>query len=385
MSKPFEGIKVLDMTEIMAGPMVGAYLGDMGADVIKVEKPTGDSMRANKQNDLVYLCHNRSKRGIVLDYKTPAGLAALLRIASQCDVLVENSRPGVAERRGYGYEAVHRLNPRLIYCSISAFGTSGPYADKPAVDYIIQGVSGLMSWTGPEDGAPVRLGPIVSDFAGGAMATSGVLTALYVREKTGRGQKVDISLLDASLHVAAQRLLEYPVRGGRLRPMGTKHPWNHPHTTYRTQDGALNLGIQEEHRWISFCDAIGHPELSADPRFANNASRVKHAKELDAILEPLFLTRTTTVWLEILKAADQYVGVLNNLEQVLDDPQVVHNKILVDVAHPDYQGVKLVDTAVKLSETPGGIARRSPLLGEHTEEVLSELGFSATEIRGLKA
>lgn len=383
--RPLDGMRVLDLTQVMAGPWCGSYLGDMGADVIKVELPQGDVLRTKGQNDLAYLANNRSKRSIVLDYRNKDGVDVLLRLASRCDVILENSRPGVAERRGYGYETIRTSNHRVIYCAISGFGRDGPYAHKPSVDWTLQGVSGMMSWTGPEGGDPVRVGPIVSDFAAGAMACIGVLTALHVRDQTGEGQRVDVSLLDSSLHVFAQRLLEFPVRGTRLRPMGTKHPWNAPHKTFKTKDGWLNVGVQDEPRWRRFCIAIGLPELADDERFRSNADRVANRDALNDALDRVFVQRTNQDWLARLEAEDQLVGAVQTLEQVLEDPQVVHNRILVDVPHPEYPTLKLVDTAVRLSATPGGISRRPPILGEHTEEVLREAGFTDAEVRHIVA
>jgi CoA:oxalate CoA-transferase len=384
--RPFEGIKVLDITEIMAGPMVGAYLGDMGADVIKVERGEGDSIRASKRNTQVYLVYNRSKRGVLIDFKTPKGLEALLRLAAQCDVLIENSRPGVAERRGYGYEQVRERNPEVIYCAISPFGRTGPYANRSAVDWVMQGVSGVMSWTGPEGGEPVRVGPIITDFAAGTMAAMGVLTALYVRERTGKGQRVDVAMLDATFHTFGQRILHHGVYGKPLKPMGTKHPWVAPGQTYQTSDGKLNFNLQDEWRWPMFCEAIGRPDMISDSRFKDNQARYENQDAMNAILEPLFLTKTNREWLELLAdGAEQQIGAQNTIEEALADPQVIHNRIIVDMPYPGYPNTKLVDTAVKLSETPGGITRRAPMLGEHTEEVLAEFGFNKAEIDGLQA
>jgi crotonobetainyl-CoA:carnitine CoA-transferase CaiB-like acyl-CoA transferase len=382
--RPLEGLKVLDLSEILAGPMVGAYLGDMGADVVKVERGAGDSIRVNKQTELIYILFNRSKRGILLDYKTPAGIDALLRMASRADIFIENSRPGVAERRGYGYEAVSKANPRIIYCSITAFGRSGPYAGRAANDWILQAVSGLMSWTGPAGGDPVRLGPPVADYAGGADATIGVLTALYNRERTGEGQKVDVALLDSAIYAIGQRLMHFPAYGEPLRPMGDKHPWAAPAEAYRTKDGRINLVVQDEWRWPKFCDAIGRPDMTADPRFSSNRARLANRDALNTILEPLFLQKTSEEWVRLLgDAADQQIGIQQTLEEVLVDEQVQHNRTVVTLPYPGYPDLPHVDTPVRLSRTPGGITKRAPLLGEDTAEVLKEYGFSASEIKTL--
>jgi crotonobetainyl-CoA:carnitine CoA-transferase CaiB-like acyl-CoA transferase len=384
MGKPFAGLKVLDLTEILAGPMVGAYLGDMGADVVKVERGGGDSIRVNKQTELIYIQFNRSKRGIVLDHKTPAGLEGLLRMAAQADIFIENSRPGVADRRGYGYEAVRVLNPGIIYCSISAFGSSGPYAQRAANDWIMQGVSGLMSWTGAAGGDPVRLGPPIADYAGGSDAIIGILTALHVRDRTGEGQKVDVSLLDSSLYVIGQRLMHFPAYGQPLRPMGNRHPWAAPAEAYRTADGWIHVVVQDEWRWLRFCTAIERPDLADDERFRDNRARIQNIGVLNEILIPLFATRPSSDWVRVLADdADQMVGVQQNLEQVLADMQVRHNGTLVNMPYPGYPDLPLIDTPVRLSSTPGGITRRAPLLGEHTEEVLREYGFSPEEISAL--
>lgn len=384
--KALDGLKVLDLTEILAGPMVGAYLADMGADVVKVERGSGDSIRVNRQTELIYIYLNRSKRGIVLDYKNPEGLAALLRMAAQADVFVQNSRPGVAERRGYGYDAIRAVNPRIIYCSISAFGSSGPYVNRAANDWIVQGVSGLMSWTGPVGGDPIRLGPPIADYAGGMDAIAGVLTALYVRTRTGTGQKVEVSLLDSSLYAIGQRIMHTPVHGEPLRPMGNRHPWAAPAEAYRTRDGWINVVVQDEWRWPGFCAAVGRPDLASDPRFADNPARIANCDALNAILEPIFLTRDRAEWVRLLaEDADQLAGVQQNLAEVVTDPQVIHNKTIVQMEYPGYPTLPIVDTTVRLSQTPGGISRRAPLLAEHNDEVLREYGFAADEIKRLNA
>jgi len=386
MTKPFAGLKVLDLTEILAGPMVGAYMGDMGADVVKIERGGGDSIRVNKQTELIYIQFNRSKRGITLDHKTPGGLQALLRMAAQADIFVENSRPGVSDRRGYGYEAVRALNRRIIYCSISAFGTDGPYVKRAGQDWVMQGVSGLMSWTGTDQGDPIRLGPPIADYAGGSDALLGILTALYVRSQTGEGQKVDVSLLDSSLYAIGQRLMHFPASGQPLRPMGNRHPWAAPAEAYRTADGRINVVVQDEWRWPKFCDAIGRPDLTDDGRFSDNRARIANVHALNEILNPLFASKSTQEWVSLLADdADQMVGPQQTLEEVLADPQVQHNKIVVNMPYPGYPELPHIDTPVRLSVTPGGISRRAPLLGEHTAEVLAEYGFSPEEISTLTA
>jgi len=298
--KPFEGLRVLDLTTIIAGPMVGAFLGDMGADVVKVERGQGDSIRVNKQTEIIYIEFNRSKRGISLDYKTPRGLDALLRMAAQADVLVENSRPGVAERRGYGYDTLREINPRLIYCAISAYGQSGPYSQRPANDWIIQGVSGLMSWTGEEGGEPLRIGPALADYAGGMDGIAGVLTALYMRQVSGVGQRVDVSLLNSSLYMVGQRLMHYPLYGEPLRPAGNKHPWGSPAEAYKTEDGTIHVVVQDAWRWPKFCNVIGRPDMISDPRFRDNRCRLDNRTEMNAILEPIFAQKTSQEWIDLL-------------------------------------------------------------------------------------
>jgi len=382
--KPFEGLRVLDLTTIIAGPMVGAFLGDMGADVVKVERGQGDSIRVNKQTEIIYIEFNRSKRGISLDYKTPRGLDALLRMAAQADVLVENSRPGVAERRGYGYDTLREINPRLIYCAISAYGQSGPYSQRPANDWIIQGVSGLMSWTGEEGGEPLRIGPALADYAGGMDGIAGVLTALYMRQVSGVGQRVDVSLLNSSLYMVGQRLMHYPLYGEPLRPAGNKHPWGSPAEAYKTEDGTIHVVVQDAWRWPKFCNVIGRPDMISDPRFRDNRCRLDNRTEMNAILEPIFAQKTSQEWIDLLADGDdQMVGIRQGLPEVLNDPQVQHNEILVNMEYPGYPDLPLVDTPVRLSGAEGGISRRAPLLGEHTEEVLAEYGFKPDEIRAI--
>ena len=271
--------------------------------MIKVEPKTlGNGIwTAKAGNELVYISYNRWQTpSIVLDYKNPKGVEALLKICAKADIFIENSRVGKAESRGYGYDVLKKINPRIIYLSISAFGRTGPYSHKPAVDWILQGVSGVQTWTGPVGGDPVRIGPITTDFAASSYGIAGILTALYVREKTGKGQKVDVSLLHAVLHMYPQRLIHWPVRGTRLRPMGTHHPWNHPGRGYKTKDGTLNVMVQEEWRWPGFCKAIGLPELTDDPRFKDTDHRAKNRVEMDKILEPHFLTKTNREWMDLL-------------------------------------------------------------------------------------
>ena len=389
--QPLDGIKVVDLSRILAGPFCTLTLGDMGAEVIKVENPEGgDDTRGwgppfINGESAYFLSINRNKKSITLNLKADRGkeiLKALLRLA---DVLVENFRPGTLDKLGFGYEAVHQLSPRLIYCSISGFGHTGPETQRPGYDVIIQGESGVMGLTGFPDGPPVKVGLSVADIAAGMYGVQGILLALLSRERTGRGQKVDIALLDSMISLLTYQAGIFFATGQSPNRMGNFHPTITPYEPFEAQDGYFNVAVGNDVLWARFCRVLGREELISDPRFATGAKRVENREVLRPILEKALKTRPAQEWLHILNEGGVPCGAINSLAEVFAEPQVKAREMILEVPHPALGTVKVTGIPVKLSATPGQIKRPPPLLGEHTEEVLQAwLGMSAAEIQGLR-
>lgn len=380
----------MELAQLIAGPLCGMYLADMGADVIKVEPPgQGDAARTVYQVTLggegvLYLTVNRNKRGITLDLSRPEGRQLLHRLAERADVVIEGFRGGVAEKLGIGYAHLSRLNPRLIYCSLSAFGPEGPWRDKPGLDALVQAMAGIMAITGDPDGGPVLCGAPVVDTMGALLATLGILTALIHRERTGEGQRVDVSLLAGALIAHTARLSVFHVTGQDLPRWGSAHPEVVPYQAFRARDGWIFVAVWTEKLWRPFCAAVGQPSLADDPRFLTRAERLGHRKELVAVLEGIFAEKSVEEWMTLLEAADVLCSPVNNYSTLVNHPQVKASGLIVEQEHPKAGRFRTVATPVKFSRAPGRLRTAAPTLGQHTGEVLRELGCTGAEIQRLR-
>ena len=385
-----EGVKVLDLTQIMAGPYCTMMLADMGADVVKVEKPNGgdDTRRMGppfiEGESAAFLGINRNKRSIVIDLRSDAGRELAQRMARGSDILVQNFRPGALERMGLGYEQVREINPALVYCTISGFGATGPYARRGGFDLVTQGMSGLMSVTGHSGGPPAKVGVPICDLNAGMFGAIGILTAYINRLRTGQGQHVDTSLLEGGIAYTFWESAMYFATGDIPEPKGSAHRLTAPYQAFETSDGYVNIGAANQANWERLCVAIGRDELVADPRFVEPRDRMNNLDELVSTLEGTFVQQTSDHWLEILEAANVPAGPINDLAQVYDDPQVQAREMMVETDHPVAGRVKNIGIPIKLSETPGRFQRPAPTLGQHTDEVLTELGCSDDEIDKLR-
>jgi formyl-CoA transferase/CoA:oxalate CoA-transferase len=387
---PLTGYRVLELAHLIAGPACGMYLADMGADVVKIEQPGGgDASRTAYGAHLgtesaVFLTVNRNKRSIALDLARPDGLAAFDRLVARADVVLEAYRGGVAERLGIDWARVARINPRLVYCSLSAFGPDGPWRDKPGVDMLVQAMGGLMAVMGEPDGPPVLCGAPVLDTVGALMAGQGILTALLHRERTGEGQRVDVSLLAGTLLAHAARLSIFLATGEEPGRWGSGHPYIVPFQAFEASDGWVYVAVWLDRLWAPFCDAIGDPSLARDPRFATRVDRVQRRAELTAELAPVFRTRTVADWMARLEAHDVLCAPVNRYADLPRDPQIVASRLIVEQEHPRAGRFRTLDTPIRFDRTPGGIRTPAPGLGEHTDVVLAEAGLTRAEIAGLR-
>jgi crotonobetainyl-CoA:carnitine CoA-transferase CaiB-like acyl-CoA transferase len=388
---PLTGLKVIDLTHVMAGPTCTLMLADMGADVIKIEKsPQGDDTRRMippkvGEEAASFLMMNRNKRGIVLDLKTAGGASILRRLLQTADVLVENFAPGVLERLGFGYEDLKKDYPELIYCSLSGFGRTGPYKERRGFDLVAQAMSGIMTFTGTgPDGPPLKCGAPLSDITAGILAAMGILAAYTHRLKTGEGQWVETSLFEAALVQTYWQSAIALATNVAPRAMGSAHPLNAPYQAFEAEDGWIVVGGANQKNWLRVLDAIGAPELAEDPRFTDNAGRMAHLKELEAELSSRFRTRNAAYWLAALDAKGVPCGPVNDMLQALSDPQTKARDMLVEVEHSTLGPVETLGLPVKFSRTPGKVRTGAPLYAEHTREVLLEYGFSAAEIAGFE-
>ncbi len=385
-----DGLKILDLTTQLSGPYCAMILGDLGADVIKIERPgVGDDARATSPQiggeSAAFMTYNRNKRSVTLDLKHPGGRRIALRLAERADVVLENFKPGTAARLGLGYDDIRALNPRAIYCSISGFGQTGPYRERGGFDRIAQGMSGVMSINGEEGGPPLPLPIPISDIGTGMFAAIGVLAALASRVRTGEGQHVDTSLLETPIAWSIYEAASYFATDQVPERLGPGHRAGAPYQAFRTNDGWLNLGGGSPRFWPRICELLGVPELVDDPRFKALADRVKNRKELEVLLETRFMADTTAAWLDRFEAAGIPAGPILTYDQVFADPQVRHREMVVAVEHPTAGATRVLGIPIKLSRTPGRVRRPAPTLGQHTDEVLRELGCTASEIARLRA
>ncbi len=389
--RPLEGVRVVDLSRVLAGPYCSLLLADMGAEVIKVEEPgKGDDTRAWPPfvggEATYFMSVNRGKKSLTLNVKHEAGKAILRRLLEGADVLLENFRPGTLERLGFGYDAVRDSNPRLVYCSISGFGESGPEAGRPGYDLIVQGESGIMDLTGFPDGPPVKVGNSIADLAAGTMAAHGIVLALFARERTGAGQKVEIAMLEVMAALLTYQGQAYFATGSSPRRRGNQHPAIVPYEVFRAADGYLTVGVANNSLWSRFCQALGRHDLATDPRFDTEARRVEHRDALIPLLEGAFRTAPVAEWLDRLGRAGVPAGKIKTVGEVLESDHLRARGAVVTLAHPTAGAMRMVGPAIRLHGTPGEAAAPAPLLGEHTDEVLGKLlGYSAEAVARLRA
>jgi crotonobetainyl-CoA:carnitine CoA-transferase CaiB-like acyl-CoA transferase len=388
---PLEKIKVLDLTQVMAGPFCCQLLADMGADVIKVEPPgIGDQARRSMgftmkgEDTAAFLAVNRNKKSVTLNLKDGEAREIFYRLAREADVLVENFRPGVTKKLGIDYETLKEINPRLIYASISGFGQTGPYAARAGYDLIAQGMSGVMSVTGEPGRPPVKCGVPIGDLSAGLFCAFGVLTAYLARQSTGRGQYIDTSLFEGALALSIWESAELWATGRIPQPFGSAHRLTAPYQALRTRDGYINVGANNQRLWKRLCTAIGREDLIEDERFATNERRMANREELAGELESTLRERTTGEWMEVLLEAGFPAGPIYNYRQVFEDEHTLAREMMVEMEHPVEGTVRGLGIPVKLSETPGAVRRAAPLLGEHTRETLRRLGYSEEKIAELE-
>ena len=390
MPKPLEGLCVIDLTRVLAGPFCTMVLADMGADVIKVENPRGgDDSRAfgPYKNGLsaYFMGLNRSKRSITLNLKEERGKEMLKELAAKADILVENYKPGTMRKLGLDYDVLKEINPKLIYAASSGFGQTGPYSGKAAYDLIVQGLSGFMSITGFDSEHPVKSGSSIADIFAGLFTAIGILSALEHRRKTGEGQMVDVAMLDCMVAILENAIASYDCTGKSPEPIGNRHRSIAPFAAFPTSDGQVNICAGNDDLWRRFCDAAGLTEFASDERFDTNQKRVENYSELEPIIAEQTKQKSTAEWTALLDAVHVPSGAILNVEQVLEDPQVKARKMIVELMHPEAGRLLVPGTPVKFSKTPAGISGPAPSLGEHNAKIYGELlGIAASELEQLK-
>ena len=391
MPEALKGMKVLDCSQILAGPFCSMLLADMGADVVKIEKPTGgdDTRRMGPPfvggESAAFLAMNRNKRSAVLNFKEPGGVDAMKRLVKDADVVIENYRSGVMDRLGLGYETLSEINPGIIYCSISGFGRTGPYAKRAGFDLVAQGMSGLMSFTGVPGSPPVKVGVPIADMNAGMFATYGILTAYINRLKSGKGQYLEVSLLEAALAYTVWESSSYFATGTVPGPLGSAHRLSAPYQALQTSDGFINIGAPNQSNFERLCRAIGRDELIDREEYKDNASRLVHREQLEHDLEETMTEHSRAHWLKVLEEAGVPAGPILDMGEVWSDPQVIDRGMDATVEHPTAGTVHNIGLGAKLYGTPGKVYGPAPLLGQQTSEILQDAGYSESEIEELLA
>ena len=391
--RPLDGIRVLALSHVLSGPFATMVLADMGADVIKIERPgEGDLARQNGPfkdgHSMYFQSMNRGKRSLTLNLQDPKGKEIFLRLVDNADVVVQNFRVGALKRMGLDYPALRQRNPRIIYVSISGFGQTGPYANKTAFDVIVQGMGGMLSVTGEQGGPPVRPGASLGDTICSLYSVIGILGALYERERSGEGQELDMSMLDCQVSILENAVSRYLATGQVPRPTGSRHPIATPFQAFQTKDGYIVVAImgKEDVLWPRFCRLIGREDLAKDERFSTNFKRIQHLDVLEPVFREAMLKKTSAEWLDVLTAADIPCGPVNTIDKVVNDPQVLYRDMITEVEHSTLGMLKTHNTPVNLSRTPARVTKAAPELGEHTNEVLRELlSMTEEEIAALRA
>lgn len=390
MDRALEGLVILDLTRVLAGPYASMVLADMGAEVIKIEMPVkGDDARHFGpfigSESAYFMSINRDKKSITLDLKKDKAKEIFKKMLETADIVMENYRPGTMEKLGLGYDVMKSINPKIIYAACSGFGSTGPYRFKPAYDIIVQGMGGLMGITGHQGGEPTRVGASMGDITAGLFTAIGILTALHAREKSGLGQMIDISMLDCQVAVLENAIARYFVSGEVPVRAGNHHPSITPFDAFPTKKGYIVIAVGNDVLWNKFCNAVKKPELIDDHRFVTNALRTKNRIHMQDVLSKIFMQKSAVQWMDILEQAGIPCGPVNRIDEVVNDPQIISRDMIVEVEHPVAGKLHMPGTPIKLSETPGKIEMPSPLLGQHTDEILVRfLGLNEEEIEQLK-
>jgi crotonobetainyl-CoA:carnitine CoA-transferase CaiB-like acyl-CoA transferase len=387
--KPLDDLFVVDLSRILSGPVCTMLLADMGAQVIKVEPPPlGDDSRQWGPPFIggistYFLSINRNKKSLGLNLKTADGRRILWKLIERADVLIENFRPGVLDKLGFGYEAVHKANPRTVYCSVSGFGQTGPYRDRPGYDVIAQGESGVMDLTGYPDGPPAKLGASLADIVAGLYACNGICLALLARHKTGKGQHVDVGLLDGMVSTLTYHALIYLTTGRSPKRAGTRHPSIVPYESFEAKDGFVNIAVTNQKQWENFCQVCGFPEIAQDSRFAEMKARLVNYGELRPMIERVISKMTRAEVFAAMSEVGIPAGPINSVGEIMEDPHIHAREMVQQLIHPDYGPLKVLGIPIKLSDTPGVVENAPPKFGEHNHEVLTATGYDAAEIARL--